>query len=143
MWASSRARTWCPTCGGWPTTSMSRSRNFLNVRSRRAGESVPCAGKASPRGGLSRTVLGKSFSVSLAAKALDTVVNPSHGSAPDRLRDAVSRKAVLVTGASFGIGEATARKLAAAGGTVRLAERSQNKLDDLVRDIDAGGGHAV
>jgi NAD(P)-dependent dehydrogenase (short-subunit alcohol dehydrogenase family) len=115
----------------------------LNVRSRRAGESVPCAGKASPRGGLSRTVLGKSFSVSLAAKALDKVVNPSHGSAPDRLRDAVSGAAVLVTGASFGIGEATARKLAAAGATVLLAARSQDKLDELVRDIDAGGGHAV
>jgi len=62
---------------------------------------------------------------------------------PDRLRDAVSGATVLVTGASFGIGEATARKLAAAGATVLLAARSEDKLDELVRAINAGGGHAV
>ena len=67
--------------------------------------------------------------MSLAAKALDKVVNPSHGSQPDRLRDAVSGATVLVTGASFGIGEATARKVAAAGATVLLAARSEDKLD--------------
>jgi len=78
--------------------------------------------------------------VSLAAKALDKVVNPSHGAAPDRLRDAVSGATVLVTGASFGIGEATARKLAAAGATVLLAARSEDKLDELAGSISAGGG---
>ena len=81
--------------------------------------------------------------MSLAAKAIDKLVNPSHVSHPDRLRDAVSGTTVLVTGASFGIGEATARKLAAAGATVLLAARSEDKLDELVRTINASGGHAV
>ena len=45
----------------------------------------------------------------------------------------MSGATVLVTGASFGIGEATACKLAAAGATVLLAARSEDKLDDLVR----------
>ena len=55
----------------------------------------------------------------------------------------MSGATVLVTGASFGIGEATACKLAAAGATVLLAARSGDKLDDLVRTITASGGHAV
>ena len=82
--------------------------------------------------------------MSLAAKAIDKVVNPSHGSHPDRLRDAVSGATVLVTGASFGIGEATARKLAAAGATVLLAARSGDKLDDLCgRSTRAAGTRSV
>ena len=40
--------------------------------------------------------------MSLPAKALDKLVNPSHVSHPNRLRDAVSGATVLVTGASFG-----------------------------------------
>ena len=50
---------------------------------------------------------------------------------------------VLVTGASFGIGEATARKLGAAGATVLLAARSGDRLAELERAISASGGHAV
>ncbi len=61
----------------------------------------------------------------------------------DRLRAAVAGKTVLVTGASYGVGEATARKLAAAGATVIVVARSADKLDDLVAAITAGGGHAV
>jgi NAD(P)-dependent dehydrogenase (short-subunit alcohol dehydrogenase family) len=53
----------------------------------------------------------------------------------------VSGATVLVTGASFGIGEATARKLAAAGATVLLAARSEDKLGELVRSVNASGGH--
>ena len=62
---------------------------------------------------------------------------------PDRLREVVSGATALVTGSSFGIGEATARKLAAAGATVLLAARSEDKLDDLAQQINASGGHAV
>jgi NAD(P)-dependent dehydrogenase (short-subunit alcohol dehydrogenase family) len=74
---------------------------------------------------------------------LDRVANPGQISDPDRLRKAVSGKTVLVTGASYGIGEATARKLAAAGATVLLAARSAERLDDIAASINAGGGRAV
>jgi NAD(P)-dependent dehydrogenase (short-subunit alcohol dehydrogenase family) len=75
--------------------------------------------------------------------ALDAVANPGQVSDPDRLRSAVSGKTVLVTGASYGIGEATARKLAAAGATVLVVARSAERLDDLAAAINAGGGTAV
>jgi NAD(P)-dependent dehydrogenase (short-subunit alcohol dehydrogenase family) len=73
----------------------------------------------------------------------DRLANPARISDPDRLRRAVSGKTVLVTGASYGIGEATARKLAAAGATVLMVARSAEKLDDLAAAINAGGGEAV
>ena len=81
--------------------------------------------------------------MSLAAKAIDKIVNPPRVSDLDRLRDAASGATVLVTGSSYGIGEATARKLAAAGSTVLLAARSKEKLDHLAEQINAAGGHAI
>ncbi|AKN15594.1 epimerase [Mycobacterium haemophilum DSM 44634] len=74
--------------------------------------------------------------------ATDTLVNPARVSDPDKLRRAVSGKTVLVTGASYGIGEATARKLAAAGATVLVVARSADRLFDLAASINAGGGRA-
>lgn len=81
--------------------------------------------------------------MNLAAKAIDILVNPPRVSDPDRLRAAVSGKEVLVTGASYGLGEATARKLAAAGASVLLVARSVDKLDDLAASIAADGGRAA
>ena len=49
----------------------------------------------------------------------------------------------LVTGASSGIGEATARALAAEGATVAAVARRKDRLDELVSGIEAGGGKAV
>jgi NAD(P)-dependent dehydrogenase (short-subunit alcohol dehydrogenase family) len=86
---------------------------------------------------------GKPVSVNPATKVIDKLVNPPRVSDLDRLRGAVSGATVLVTGASFGIGEATARKLAHAGATVLLAARSADKLDELAQDIRMSGGHAV
>jgi NAD(P)-dependent dehydrogenase (short-subunit alcohol dehydrogenase family) len=81
------------------------------------------------------------------AQALNTVTdhvaNPARVSDPDRLRRTVSGKTVLVTGASYGIGEATARSLAAAGATVLVVARSEERLCDLAASINAGGCRAV
>lgn len=75
--------------------------------------------------------------------ATDRVANPARISDPDRLRTTVSGKTVLVTGASYGIGEATARKMAAAGATVLVVARSAERLEDLAAAVNAGGGRAV
>jgi short-subunit dehydrogenase len=48
----------------------------------------------------------------------------------------------VVTGASSGIGEATARALAAKGSRVVLLARNQARLDAIVADIRSRGGNA-
>lgn len=52
-------------------------------------------------------------------------------------------KTVLVTGASSGIGEATALLLAQHGAKVALAARRKDKLDALVEQIAKEGGEAM
>jgi NADP-dependent 3-hydroxy acid dehydrogenase YdfG len=49
----------------------------------------------------------------------------------------------LVTGASSGIGEATARRLAEQGASVAVIAPRHERLDTLVIDIKAAGGTAL
>ena len=51
-------------------------------------------------------------------------------------------KVVLITGASSGIGEATARLLAKHGAEVFLGARREKQLERIVREIKKEGGKA-
>jgi acyl-CoA synthetase (AMP-forming)/AMP-acid ligase II/short-subunit dehydrogenase len=59
-----------------------------------------------------------------------------------RLRAAATGRTVLVTGASEGIGAATARRLAGAGATVLLVARTVERLERVRDEIVAAGGRA-
>jgi NADP-dependent 3-hydroxy acid dehydrogenase YdfG len=56
---------------------------------------------------------------------------------------ALDGKVALVTGASSGIGEATAIALAAAGAKVALAARRQDRLEALEQKLSSGGSSAI
>ena len=55
----------------------------------------------------------------------------------------LSDRVAIVTGASSGIGDATARLLAQHGATVVLAARREDRLNDLKDAIEADGGTAL
>jgi short-subunit dehydrogenase len=66
---------------------------------------------------------------------------------PDLFKDrsfegAVNGKTVVITGGSSGIGRAAAHKIAAAGGIPILVARTQEKLDEVVKEIESRGGTA-
>lgn len=72
-------------------------------------------------------------------------MNPGGAPSATRLRAAVAGKTVLVTGASHGIGRATAIRLARAGARVLLVARSADVLEELADELRADGGdvHAL
>ncbi|WP_102227093.1 SDR family oxidoreductase [Acidimangrovimonas sediminis] len=59
------------------------------------------------------------------------------------MTDNITGKVVIITGASSGIGEATAKTLAARGAKVVLGARRTDKLDRIVEEITAAGGEAI
>ena len=58
------------------------------------------------------------------------------------MRPNIENKVIFITGASSGIGEATARELASRGAKVLLGARRTDRLDKIVADIRAAGGTA-
>lgn len=54
----------------------------------------------------------------------------------------ISGKVIIITGASSGIGLATAKLLGVRGAILSLAARRKDKLDILVKEIEDGGGKA-
>jgi len=59
-----------------------------------------------------------------------------------KLSDAVEGKTTLITGGSSGIGEAAAKKIAEAGGTVVLVARTLENLEKVADEINGNGGTA-
>jgi NADP-dependent 3-hydroxy acid dehydrogenase YdfG len=59
------------------------------------------------------------------------------------MADRLDGTVALVTGASSGIGEATARALAAEGAAVAVAARRKDRLDELAKKIEEDGGKAL
>ncbi|OWY26628.1 SDR family oxidoreductase [Herbaspirillum robiniae] len=55
----------------------------------------------------------------------------------------IKDKVVIITGASSGLGEATARHLGAMGAKLVLAARRADRLETLVADIARDGGSAI
>lgn len=67
---------------------------------------------------------------------------PFLGYSQARLRQRLAGKTVLITGASYGIGESLALRLADAGATLLLVARTAEKLGEVQQQIAARGGRA-
>ncbi len=79
----------------------------------------------------------------LAERVATRLLYPTSRPREKALREAVSGRVVLVTGASHGIGKATVHKLGGAGATVLLVARSREDLDEIAAEITDAGGKAV
>jgi NADP-dependent 3-hydroxy acid dehydrogenase YdfG len=55
----------------------------------------------------------------------------------------ITDKVVVITGASSGIGESTAKLLAAQGAKVVLGARRSDRIDAVIKEISAAGGKAI
>lgn len=59
------------------------------------------------------------------------------------MTNGIAGKVVVITGASSGLGEATARHLAGLGAKLVLAARRRERLDALVQELAASGAQAL
>ena len=55
----------------------------------------------------------------------------------------IEGKVVVITGASSGLGEATARTLSAQGAAVVLGARRRDRIQTLASELSSGGGKAL
>ncbi len=62
---------------------------------------------------------------------------------PEKEKTMIKDKVVIITGASSGIGEATAKEIAAKGAKVVLGARREDRLRQIAEDISAAGGEAI
>src|SRR3984885_5911119 len=67
----------------------------------------------------------------------------SDGNKEKRKMSNITDKVVVITGASSGIGESTAKLLAQQGARVVLGARRSNRIDAVVKEISAAGGKAI
>ncbi len=74
----------------------------------------------------------------MTARSPQTALRTPPGRAP-----ADAARTAVITGASGGIGAAPARRLAASGASVALLARRPDAVEEVTRDITAGGGTAV
>lgn len=77
-----------------------------------------------------------------ASTLLERFLFPHQAVSAQALRRAVAGRAILITGASFGIGEQLARQLGSAGGRLLLVARTASRLETLAAEITAVGGSA-
>ncbi|SDJ06598.1 NAD(P)-dependent dehydrogenase, short-chain alcohol dehydrogenase family [Nonomuraea jiangxiensis] len=93
----------------------------------------------------SRRNLLTAGATAVAATALSTGTALAAGTtpAPQRTRDRFAGKVVLITGATSGIGEATARAFAAEGATVFFCGRREALGNQVAASIRAAGGKAT
>ena len=59
------------------------------------------------------------------------------------MSNGIEGKVVVVTGASSGLGEATARFLSAQGASVVLGARRVDRIQSLADELTASGGKAI
>src|SRR5438046_7941764 len=60
-----------------------------------------------------------------------------------RMSNNIEGKVVVMTGASSGLGEATARLLSAQGASVVLGARRVDRLQSLAKELTDSGGKAI